>query len=134
MRSSSARHSGHSATCTAVAFAPDGARVLSGSQDGLVKLWNTATGQLIRTFTGHPGTVYAVAWGSNEELVISAGDDGMLRCWDVPAEVHLRHRDTADGPDQREQHLKRFWRQPNRRSVPEQHPLKRMDAKRTKFV
>ena len=36
-----------------MAFSPDGARVLSGSDDKTIKLWDAATGALIRTFEGH---------------------------------------------------------------------------------
>jgi WD40 repeat protein len=32
----------HSSDVTSVAFSPDGARVLSGSQDNTLKLWQTA--------------------------------------------------------------------------------------------
>src|SRR5262249_53976630 len=41
---------GHSSSCTSVAFSPEGARVLSASWNGTVKLWDVATGRLIRTF------------------------------------------------------------------------------------
>jgi WD40 repeat protein len=43
---------GHSTVVSAVAFSPDGGRVLSGSHDNTVKLWDAATGALIRTFAG----------------------------------------------------------------------------------
>ena len=35
---------GHSANVNSVAFSPDGRRVVSGSNDMLVKVWNAATG------------------------------------------------------------------------------------------
>jgi WD40 repeat protein len=43
-----------------VAFPPDGARVLSRSMDATIKLWNVASGALIRTFEGHSDWVIAV--------------------------------------------------------------------------
>ena len=43
----------------------DGARVLSGSGDESVKLWDAATGALIRTFDGHSGEVYSAAFVAN---------------------------------------------------------------------
>lgn len=39
---------GHSSQITSVAFSPDGARMLSGSTDKTVKLWDVATGALLR--------------------------------------------------------------------------------------
>ena len=41
---------GHRGDVHSVAFAPDGTRVLSGSKDKTVMLWDTATGALVRTF------------------------------------------------------------------------------------
>ncbi len=52
----------HSSFVTSVAFSPDGARVLSGSDDKTVKLWDAATGALLRTFEGHTGYVTSVAF------------------------------------------------------------------------
>ena len=41
---------GHSDRVTTVAFSPDGDRVASGSNDRLVKIWDTATGAEVRSF------------------------------------------------------------------------------------
>ena len=43
---------GHSNIVISVAFSPDGKQALSGSGDNTVKLWDTATGREIRTFSG----------------------------------------------------------------------------------
>lgn len=40
---------GHTKTVTSAAFSPDGSRVLTGSDDDTVRLWNTRTGRLIST-------------------------------------------------------------------------------------
>jgi WD40 repeat protein len=53
---------GHSGEVSSVAFSPDGAGVLSGSVDKTIKLWDAATGVLIRTFEGHSGQVTSVAF------------------------------------------------------------------------
>jgi WD40 repeat protein len=44
---------GHTKTVRSVAFSPDGRLLASGSDDGTVKLWEVATGSLVRTLEGH---------------------------------------------------------------------------------
>ena len=43
---------GHSGPVDVVAFSPDGNRVVSGSHDNLVKIWNTETGAEVSSFVG----------------------------------------------------------------------------------
>ena len=43
---------GHSDPVLVVAFSPNGNRVVSGSRDSLVKIWNTKTGAEVGSFVG----------------------------------------------------------------------------------
>ncbi len=70
---------GHADTVSSVAFAPDGASVLSSSGDRTLKLWNVATGQLIRSFAGHKFGVSSVAFAPDGARVLSGDYGGTLK-------------------------------------------------------
>jgi len=74
---------GHSGGVTSVAFSPDGTRVLSGSGDKTIKLWDAATGALIRTFAGHSYRVSSVAFSTDGSRVLSGSLDGTICIWSV---------------------------------------------------
>ena len=60
--------------------------VVSGSDDGTVRVWDLATGTPVGDpFTGHTGSVYAVAVAEldGRPVVVSGGDDGTVRVWDL---------------------------------------------------
>ena len=47
---------GHSHIVQSLAFSPDGTRIVSGSFDKLVKIWDTETGAEVSSFVGvHSG-------------------------------------------------------------------------------
>jgi WD40 repeat protein len=81
---------GHSHVVKSVAFSPDGARVLSGSYDKSLMLWDVATGKLIRTFGGHSGFVLAVAFSPDGARVLSGSFDRSLKLWDVATGALIR--------------------------------------------
>ena len=70
---------GHTSSVRSVAFSPDGARVLSGSDDKPVKLWDAATGTLIRTVWAHSRWVHPVAISPDCARALSGSDDGTVR-------------------------------------------------------
>jgi WD40 repeat protein len=82
---------GHTAPVRAVAFSPDGqllATVGSGDADRVVRLWDLATGQHLRTLKGHPrNAVCAVAFSPDGQLLASGGAD--IRLWDPATGQHL---------------------------------------------
>ena len=81
---------GHSVGVDAVAFAPDGRLIASGNVDNLVRLWQTATGQLWRTLTGHSSGVTSVAFSPDSALVASGSWDGTVRLWLVQTGATVR--------------------------------------------
>jgi uncharacterized caspase-like protein len=73
-----------------VAFSPDGRRALYAS-GGTLKLWDLATGKVLRTFEGHTnGWVMSVALSPDGKRALSGGMDKTLRLWDVATGKILR--------------------------------------------
>jgi WD40 repeat protein len=73
---------GHTDPVESVAFSPDGSKILSGSYDNTVKLWNAQTGTLEETFQGHTDAVMSVAF-STDGKVLSGSADNTLRQWNA---------------------------------------------------
>ncbi len=74
----------HAAPLTCAAWSPDGKMLATGSADRSIKLWETATGQLLHTFeTAHEQTVLAVAFRPDGTLLASASDDETVKLWDL---------------------------------------------------
>ena len=55
---------GHNDFIWSVAFSSDSSKIVSGSQDKTVKIWNALSGQLINTLTGHHGSVLSVVFSN----------------------------------------------------------------------
>ncbi|KIK40862.1 hypothetical protein CY34DRAFT_806792 [Suillus luteus UH-Slu-Lm8-n1] len=66
-----------------IALSPDGKKVVSGSRDGAVRLWDIDTGKVISKWMGHTGEVKSVCWSRDGQRVLSGSYDGTVREWDV---------------------------------------------------
>ena len=62
-------------------FSPDGQKIVTGSNDGRVQLWNRE-GKLETSFKAHEGYVFAVAFISDGGI-FSGGTDGSMRLWNI---------------------------------------------------
>ena len=67
----------------AMAFSPDGKWLVSGSLDLTVKLWDTHTGECLKTLTGHTKWIWTVAFSPDGQTVVSGGDDNTIRLWNI---------------------------------------------------
>jgi WD40 repeat protein len=67
----------------ALAFSPDRRFVLSGADDGLAKLWNVETGELLRTFE-HGNNVHAgVFLPDGEHFLTSSKEGRSVVLWNI---------------------------------------------------
>lgn len=78
------------APVSAVAFSPDGALIASGSEDHRVRVWQVATGRLLRRLEGHSSAVTAVAFSPDGNALASASNDRTVRLWDAHSGRLLR--------------------------------------------
>jgi WD40 repeat protein len=84
VRDRSVRHTlrGHKNVVWGVAYSRDGRRLFSGSEDGLVKCWDTLSGAELRSYDWRIGKVRAVAVAP-DGLTAAAAGDGVVAVWDV---------------------------------------------------
>jgi WD40 repeat protein len=68
---------------TSIAFSPKGDQVLTGNIDRIARLWETASGQLIRQFAGHSDHVTSVAFSHDGKYVLSGSLDNTVKLWDA---------------------------------------------------
>jgi len=57
--------------------------LLSGSQDGTIKLWRISDSSLLHTFRIHRGTVSTIDFSHYGNWLASGGGDGIIRIWDL---------------------------------------------------
>ncbi len=87
---------------SSIALSSDGKYLVSGHyyQEFTVKLWNLATGKLIKIYDGHQGGVTAVDFSPNGDYIASAGADGSVKLWDVKSGNRVVARyDLPHSPD-----------------------------------
>ncbi len=71
--------------CTAVAWSPDGVLLASAHDNGVVCLWETASGEMLwmLPFQGHSSSVRSVAFSPDGSTLASGFSDTTLGLWDV---------------------------------------------------
>ena len=74
---------GHEGQVYAVMFTPDGRSLVSGGDDGTIRIWNPASGQLLRTIYAHDSCTNDLAFSPDGRLLASASCDQTIKLWDT---------------------------------------------------
>jgi WD40 repeat protein len=81
-----------------VAFAPSGMKIVSGTENGMVTIWDSTAGaQLGDCPQGHKDTVRSVAFSLDGTRIVSGSHDGTVRMWDATTGAQLG--DSLQGHD-----------------------------------
>jgi WD40 repeat protein len=75
---------GHMSAVHSMAFSLDGKRIVSGSYDQTLRIWDAQTGQQIgQPFLGHTSGVSSVAFSPDGKRIVSGSRDNTQRIWDA---------------------------------------------------
>jgi WD40 repeat protein len=83
------------AAATAVAYSCDGKMLACGWRDGIIDLYETATGLRRQQFRGHKGDVESLAFSPCGRYLASGADDATVLVWDLFARSATRPRAKA---------------------------------------
>jgi WD40 repeat protein len=75
------------ASTKSVAWSPDGSRLAGGSFSPKIKervrIWDLASGSLVRALDEIPGIIGGLAWSPDGRWLAAGFSDGMVRIWDA---------------------------------------------------
>lgn len=81
--------SGHALGVTAIAFTPDGDRMVSGGGDSTLRLWRTGDRALLRALSYHLVGVTTLSLSPDGRFLVSGDGSGRVRLWDFRDQVEI---------------------------------------------
>jgi WD40 repeat protein len=78
----------HAEYIKSLAISPDGSKLLTGSSDHTVKLWDIQSGAVLHTFN-HQLAVESVAFSHDGSKIITGSDDRTAKVWDTQSGIVL---------------------------------------------
>lgn len=74
---------GHTFDTSSLAVSPDGKKLITGSYDSTIGIWNLEHGELLRRIHAHQAQVGSVALSDDGSTILSGSWDGAIRTWDI---------------------------------------------------
>ena len=81
---------GHKGLVESVSFSPDSQRIVSGSHDKTMRVWDAASGKELRVLRGHEDWVMSVSFSPDGKRIVSGSADKTVRLWDADSGNELR--------------------------------------------
>lgn len=81
LRETHALEIGRGISTSIIAFSPNGKTLLTGSNDGVARLWNAESGELVKALIGHVGAITRAAFSRNGTMIVTGDASGGLRIW-----------------------------------------------------
>jgi WD40 repeat protein len=72
---------GRGVTANIVLFSPNTKELLTGSSDGVARLWDVTTGRLIKAMIGHANGISSAAFSPDGTIIATGDAGGGLRVW-----------------------------------------------------
>ncbi len=72
----------HESAVFSADFNRAGDKIVSGSADGSVKVWDLTTGEC-KVLAGHTGVVYSASFNEAGDKIVSGSEDATVRVWDL---------------------------------------------------
>nr|GEV27066.1 hypothetical protein [Tanacetum cinerariifolium] len=80
----------HDGGCASIVFDHNSGKLVTGGQDHTVKMWDSTTGQLTRTYNGCLGSVLDLSITHDNKCIIAASSSNNLYVWDASS-GRVRH-------------------------------------------
>ena len=81
---------GHDDSVYSVTFSPDGSKIISGSYDKTIRVWDASTGnEMFPPLRGHDNWIRAVAFSPDGSKIILGSEDNTIRVWDASTGIKM---------------------------------------------
>lgn len=81
---------GHQSWVYAVAWHPNQPKLISGSDDCTIKIWDVKTSQCLHTLSGHQKGIWSLTWSPDGKRFASSSGDRTIKIWDAETGDCLR--------------------------------------------
>jgi len=89
------REFGRGDEAIAVAFSPDGKKIIAGSKFRTARIWDTESGEELKTLEGHTHVVNFVVFSPDGKKIVTTSYDKTTRIWDAESGEELQRLDMS---------------------------------------
>jgi WD40 repeat protein len=83
------RQAGHKDSLRSIRFAPDGKRIVSGSGDNSISVWEVDSGTQLMQLKGHKHIVTSISFSFDGLRILSGSFDKSIRIWDATSGIEI---------------------------------------------